>query len=157
RFESIELEKLPAGETVESGVFRETSSGVLGFVVFASSSQRTLDTVFSTVAYLAGMPTGRGGSVNSESISVELKYGVPKGKGGAASRVGPLPPRMPRDSQRISITLGNVLSSSGQSLRTTDFYDGLLQVASCTYQYRKRGEIRVSYEELAVGWLNNRG
>jgi CHAT domain-containing protein/Tfp pilus assembly protein PilF len=104
-----------------------------------------LRSIFMSVEFLAGLSTGR--SEPKAAALGELKIGEPKAKSEAFRdyRAG---------SQRITITLGNVYSESGESLFSAEYYDALLLIAGCRYQYN-RGSI--PFDALKVGWLNNRG
>lgn len=122
----------------------EETPGIQRFAILASPVESKLRSVFMSVEFLAGLSTGRA-QPNVGSLA-ELKIGQPKGKSEAYAdyRVG---------GQQITITLGNVYGDSGEVLRPAEYYDALMLVAGCRYQYDKGS---VPLDALRVGWLNNK-
>ncbi len=145
RDEEVPVKRIAAGAAAESEWLREEVSGVQKFAVIASPIESKLRSVFMSVEFLAGLSTGRGEPAIGDLA--ELKLGQPKGKSEAGEeyRTG---------SRRITITLGSVYSESGSALRPAEYYDALLLIAGCRYQYSKGS---VPLDALRVGWLNNRG
>jgi CHAT domain-containing protein/Tfp pilus assembly protein PilF len=131
--------------TKESEWLREDVPGVQKFAVLASPDESKLRTVFMSVEFLAGLATGR--AEPKAAALGELKLGEPKAKSEAFRdyRAG---------NQRITITLGNVYSESGDALYSAEYYDALILIAGCRYQYKKGS---LPFDALRVGWLNNRG
>ena len=121
------------------------SPGVQRFAVLASPDERKLQSVFMSVEFLAGLSTGRA-EPNATALA-ELKIGQPKAKSEAFEEY-----RAGR--QRITITLGSVYSETGEVLRSAEYYDALMLIAGCRYQYNKGA---FPFDALRVGWLNNRG
>jgi hypothetical protein len=118
-------EHLYGGKTTVSDVFAsdETESKE-SFAVFISADEKKLRTVFNSVEYLIGTPTGRNSAVDLAKIdALEVKQSTPKVKGESAGK--------------ITVTLGSVYSESGQSLKSADFYGALLQVSKCLLTRRK--------------------
>ncbi len=122
----------------------EETPGTQRYAILASPTESKLRSVFMSVEFLAGLSTGRA-APNTGSLA-ELKIGQPKGKSEAYAdyRVA---------GQQITITLGNVYGESGDVLRPAEYYDALMLVAGCRYQYDKGS---VPFDALRVGWLNNK-
>ncbi|MCA1636705.1 MAG: tetratricopeptide repeat protein, partial [Acidobacteria bacterium] len=165
----IPVESLvPLGSTVS--VKLPARSGEQKFAILASPSAAKLRSVFMSVEFLAGMTTGRGEpnkgdlsaidalelkqgnsmgrAVGRDLTSSELKQGTPKGKPLSRESTS-------RRGSRITITLGNIYSQSGDALKSADYYDSLLLIAGCRFQDDRPSKI--PFNALAIGWLNNQG
>ena len=143
---SVPVKTIAAGTSALSEWLFETGSpGIQRFAILASPDERKLQSVFMSVEFLAGLTTGRA-EPNTSALS-ELKVGQPKAKSEAYEEYT-------AGRQRITITLGSVYSESGDVLRSAEYYDALLLIAGCRYQYNKG---TFPFDALRVGWLNNRG
>ena len=143
---SVPVKTIAAGTAALSEWLYETESpGIQRFAILASPDERKLRSVFMSVEFLAGLSTGRA-EPNTTALA-ELKVGQPKAKSEAFEEY-----RAGR--QRITITLGSVYSESGDVLRSAEYYDALMLIAGCRYQYNKA---TFPFDALRVGWLNNRG
>ena len=141
----VPIESVAAKGSAVSPWLSESVGGTQRFAVIAAPDDKALRDVFMAVEFLAGLATGRAAPATGNLA--ELKLGMPKGKveAGEEYRV---------KGSAITITLGSVYSESGETLRPAAFYDALLLIAGCRYQY-KGGQVPL--DALRVGWLNNRG
>lgn len=123
------------------GIKTESEVKEVSFILLAAKQMKPLDQIFTTVGYLAGIPTGRG-EVNLNAIDAEVKQGFAKGKDEYANSRG----------EKITITLGNVYGK--ENLRSAEFYESLLNISNCSFTKQAKPKVRL--EELKIGWLNNK-
>ena len=135
---------IEAQDVKESEWYTEDAAGVQRFAVLASTDPKKLQEVFMSVEFIAGLATGRS-APRSRSLE-EIKLSQSNDKTGAFEEYTV-------HQRSITITLGSIYSESGQALRSPEYYDALLLIAECRYQY---DQALIPFDALRVGWLNNR-
>ena len=141
--------EVPVGKVRANGVaegewLTEEVGGVQKFAVIASPDPQKLQSIFMSVEFISGLSTGRSEPKVRELEELKLEQSKAKSDGLEEYRVG---------SRSITITLGSIYSSSGESLHPPDYYDALDLIAGCRYQFHKGS---IPLDALRVGWLNNK-